>query len=223
TLAERLAAHPRVRMLEPMSYDRYAALLTEGGVALDLMARNAERELAYTTRTVVYLAAGLPIIHDDYSELGSVIARAGAGWALDPADRPGLARLLDAILAGREDLAVRAAAARRLVETELNWERTIAPLADFCRAPAFRPGKTVARLAFEERARRLAEVERTLDAARRDLATLRGKRWVRWGLAAASRGAWLRWPAAAAALMVGLALIPVFWLNDRLTGKNMGT
>jgi hypothetical protein len=213
-LLARLAAHPRVRRLEPMSFDRYAALLAEGGVALDLMARNAERELAYTTRTVVYLAAGLPVIHDNYSELGDLIARHGAGWALDPEDQDGMRALLTRILRGEESIAERAAAARRLAESELDWDRTAAPLAAWCRAPRHREGKVVARLAFEEQGHRLERLEAELRETRSRLETLLGKRWVRWGLEATSGRGPARWPLAALALLVGLALVPVFFIND---------
>lgn len=218
-LARRLAVHPQVRMLEPMSFTRYLALLGEGGVALDLMARNAERELAFTTRTVVYLAAGLPVIHDNYSELGELIEGAGAGWTLDPEDRQGLAQLLGRLLRGELDPTARGRAAHELVARRLNWLQTIEPLARFCREPHPRAGKTSARLAFEERDRHLRRSEEELRAARAALATLKGKRWVRWGLALASGRRWGRWPAAALALVAAMALAPLFWLNDQLAKK----
>jgi hypothetical protein len=213
-LLGRIDAHPRARRLDPMSFDRYLALLSEGGIALDLMARNAERELAFTTRTVVYLAAGLPVIHDDYSELGELIERHGAGWTLAPDDRAGLEALLLRLLRGQEPVAERAAAARRLAERHLDWEHTIQPLAAWCADPRPRAEKTLHRLAFEQQGRRLRSVESELEAVRGELDTLRGKRWVRWGLALTSARGWLRWPLAAAALLVGLALIPVFLIND---------
>lgn len=218
-LVERLKDHPAVRMVEPMAFDRYLALLAEGGVALDLMARNAERELAYTTRTVAYLAAGLPVIHDDYSELSEVIRKAGAGWTLDPDDRAGLKKLLTGLLRGEVEVATPARAAHELVKRDLDWERTITPLAEFCHNPAFRPGKTGARLAFEEQGRRLRGLEDELADATSDLATLRGKRWVRWGLGITSGKSWLRWPMAAVAIAFGIALIPVFWINDCIVGR----
>ncbi len=62
-------------------------LLKEYGranVALDLMNWNLERELAFTTRTVEYLWAGLPVIYNNYSELSEYITRHKAGWCIDP-------------------------------------------------------------------------------------------------------------------------------------------
>ena len=213
-LLDRLGRHPRVRLVPAMGFEAYARLLAEGGVALDLLARNPEREIAFTTRTVVYLAAGLPVIHNHYSELGALIARAGAGWALDPDDAEGLGALLRRVLSGEEPIATRAEAALEVVRGELNWERTIEPLARFCRAPAVRADKQAARLAFEERHRHLRRLEGELAETRSRLETLLGKRWVRWGLAATSGDTWLRWPLAVLAGVVGLALIPVFVVNE---------
>jgi hypothetical protein len=215
-LIDRLQAHPRARMIAPMPFDQYRALLAEGGVVLDLMARNAERELAFTTRTVTCLAAGLPVIHDDYSELGGLIREAGAGWTLDPDDRAGLRRLLDRILSGEEPVEGRGALARRLASERLDPLRTVGPLARWCADPRPREGKMGARLAFEEAPLRLARAEGALEETRRELATLRGKRWIRWGLGLTSARGWMRWPAALLAAPVALALLPVFLINDLL-------
>ncbi|MEN6627265.1 MAG: hypothetical protein ABFD69_13660 [Candidatus Sumerlaeia bacterium] len=220
-LLERLDHHPRVRRIGPMPFDDYLKLLGEGGVALDLMARNAERELAFTTRTVVYLAAGLPVIHDNYSELGELIQRGGGGWAVDPGDRMTLRMHLTKILSGEYNLVARGHAALETVRDHLHWDHTAAPLAQWCRAPKFREGKMAARLAFEEQGRRVEAAERELEQTRRDLATLKGKRWVRWGLSLSSGQAWLRWPAAAVAAVIGVALIPIFWVNDRLAKRRI--
>lgn len=218
-LARRLASHPRVRSHPPMSYDDYAALLRDGGIALDLMARNAERELAYTTRTVQYMACGLPVIHDNYSELGDLIERRGAGWSLDPADGEGLRKLIRGLLTGEIDPAPQARAAHALVRDKLDWDKTIDPLDAFCRAPRERPGKTATQLAAESRDRRLAQAESELETARAELNTLRGKRWVRWGLNLFSMRGLAKWPMAAFGFLMGLVLIPVFLLADLMNAR----
>ena len=211
-LVRRLAAHPRVRMHGPMDFAAYSALLAEGGVALDLMARNAERELAFTTRTAVYLGHGLPVLHDNYSELGEWIAAAGAGWALDPRDRAGVRAVLDSILNNAADLPARGAAAHRLACERLDWNAIAGPLIDFCRNPRRREGKVIGELALESGVRRRREQQAELEHTRGELASLRGKRWVRWGLAATSARAWLRWPAALLALLIAIPLFPVLCL-----------
>lgn len=213
----RLRAHPRVRLLPPTSYDDYLSLLAEGGVALDLMARNAEREIAYTTRTVRYMASGLPPIHDDFSELGREIERTGAGWSFDPARTDSVASLratLEGLLSGEIDPAPRASAALEFARTTCDPDRTIERLDAFARAPRFRAGKQAALLAFEARDRRLARLEADLRATESRLAALEGKRWVRWGLAATAREAWIRRAGAAVAGAVGVALLPIFRAGD---------
>ncbi len=213
-LLARLRDHPRVRLIPSMAWDDYWSLLREGGVALDLMARNPERELAFTTRTVVYLAAGLPVIHDDYSELADLITRGGGGWAIAPGDRMALRRRVESILSGEVNLVARSHAALELVRDRLHWDYAARPLAEWCRDPRPRIGKLGVRLAFEERDRRLASAEAELQNARRDLATLRGKRWIRWGLGLTTARAWLRAPLALLAALAGLAVFFAILAGD---------
>ena len=104
-------------------------------VAIDIMQRNAERELAFTTRTVEYLWCGLPVIYNDYAELSSYIKGYNAGWALDPQDTDGLQQVVEDIIASPELVAERSLNAQRLVRERLTWDKTIAPLDAFCRNP----------------------------------------------------------------------------------------
>jgi hypothetical protein len=213
-LAERLAAHPRVEMHPPMSYESYRALLREGGVALDLLARNVERELAFTTRTVQYMACGLPVIHNNYSELGAIVDRRSAGWAIDPEDRDRLREVVRGLLGGMIDPTFEAEAAHRLVQRQLNWEKTIGPLADFCAAPRRRASKPAARPTADDAAHRWAEAEAELEKTRSRLDTLLGKRWVRWGLSVFSGRALLALPLALLVSLFGVALLPFVLLVD---------
>ncbi|MBI3736486.1 hypothetical protein HY256_08235, partial [Candidatus Sumerlaeota bacterium] len=66
----------------------------------------------------------------------------------------------------------------------------------------------------------LESVEGELKEALAELNTLKGKRWVRWGLDLFSLNTPDRWIAAVGALLIGLALIPVFWVSDRLGGSS---
>ena len=104
-------------------------------VAIDIMQRNAERELAFTTRTVEYLWCGLPVIYNNYAELSDYIKSYDAGWTLDPRDNESLRAVLDEIL-DNPDLAVKKGQnARKLVQEKLTWDKTIEPLDKFCRNP----------------------------------------------------------------------------------------
>ncbi len=175
SLVEVLARHPRVEM---RPFRPFNQLLDEyrniGTVALDLMARNPERELAYTTRTVVYLLCGLPVIYNNYSELSSVIERHQAGWTLDPEDEDGFRNTVRSILEGSAPLD-RMRGGALAAAAEHDWNGTIAPLADFCAAPFLREGKTASVLAHEVQARELREVRDERDAAVSALLTLQGK------------------------------------------------
>src|SRR5690606_5452412 len=112
------------------------------GTAIDLMPKNAERELAFPTRTVTYMWAGLPVIHNDYDELADPIARDRGGWTFDPADQKGLAKLIHRLLGHREDVERRSQNAQSLVRRRYTWDKTIAPLATWCEEPTRREAKT---------------------------------------------------------------------------------
>jgi glycosyltransferase involved in cell wall biosynthesis len=110
-------------------------------VALDLMSWNMERELAITTRTVEYLWSGLPVIYNNYSELSGYITRYKAGWCLDPENVGELRSVLEQIVDNPEQLYEYSLNAHRLVRENFTWDRTIKPLAEFCRNPHKRDSK----------------------------------------------------------------------------------
>lgn len=170
-----LSGHRRVEMRDFRPLDQLLDdYRREGTVALDLMARNPERELAYTTRTVVYLACGLPVLYNNYSELSGVIRQHRAGWTLDPQDEVSFREAVRSVLNGTaplEEMSQGALAAAR----EHDWTRTIAPLADFCARPAFRVEKTAAVLAWEAKTREIATLRSELQIADSALKTIQGK------------------------------------------------
>ena len=128
------ARRPRLR-LHPERQRPYAELLGEyrrADLAFDLFARNPERELAFNTRTVDYLACGLPPLYNDYAELAGPIARYEAGYVVDPLDAAAVGAAVGAALDDPAGLAARRTNARRLVDERLTWDRTVAPLAAWC-------------------------------------------------------------------------------------------
>lgn len=138
-LSSRVAVHglrPRDELL-----DHYR----RSHVALDLMRKNNERELAFTTRTAEYLWCGLPVVYQDYGELSPLIRDYEAGWIADPDDRDAVEALLREILRDPGEIKRRSANAQQLARERLNWERTIDPLDAFCREPrrAHRPADGV--------------------------------------------------------------------------------
>lgn len=139
-LYRRLKNHPRVELRgwKPFA-DLAAEYAAEGHVALDLMARNPERELAYTTRTMVYLWCGLPVIYNNYSEISGLIHQHNCGWTLDSEDDAGFRAVVREILAHPDAFLPLRANARSAALAQ-SWDKTIAPLADYCARIENEPG-----------------------------------------------------------------------------------
>lgn len=134
-LEKRLAASPRVAVMGVVSRDELLGHYAKARAALDLMARNPERELAFTTRTVEYLWAGLPVIHQPWSELAGYIGPYGAGWLLEPGDDAALEAALNEIFERPDRAAAKGLAGQRLVAENLTYDRAIGPLDEFIRSP----------------------------------------------------------------------------------------
>ncbi len=133
-----VADHPHVTLGGVLPYDELRAAYREADLALDLYARTLERELAFNTRTVDFLHAGLPPLYADYTELSPIIRDYEAGFVVPPDDDAAIAAALDTVFTDPARLAARGRAAQRLARERLAWDRTIAPLAAFCAAPTRR-------------------------------------------------------------------------------------
>ena len=151
TIERRIKASDRVAAHGLVSHDRLIEEYRRAHVAFDVMARNPERELAFTTRTVEYLWCGLPVVYNNYAELARYIRDYEAGWTVDPLDRDAIAAVVDAILADPAEVERRSHNARRLVRERLAWDRTIGPLDAFCRHPTKRRPRPLQLKAVAER------------------------------------------------------------------------
>jgi hypothetical protein len=140
-LFARLEQSPRVVLHEFVAYEDLVRFYARAHVAVDLMARNAERELAFTTRTVVYLWCGVPVIYNDYSELSEYIARYDAGWTVNPRDARAIRSAVAEIFANRDLLRRKSENAQRLCRECLDWTQTIEPLDQFVRWPSLRSAR----------------------------------------------------------------------------------
>jgi len=136
-----------------VSHDELIRFYLQAHVAIDLMKRNPERELAFTTRTVEYLWCGLPVIYNDYSELSDYIREYNAGWTVDPEDHEAVAAVIEDIFAHPEQIAERGRNAQRLVREKLNWHTNVAPIDRFVRYPRMRPHPDVEHSGFSRVAR----------------------------------------------------------------------
>jgi Glycosyl transferases group 1 len=137
-LERRLKDSARVTVHGLWPRDRLLEHYRRSYVAVDLMRRNSERELAFTTRTAEYLWCGLPVVYNDYGELTSMIRDYEAGWIASPDDAVALRELLRKIVHDPADIRRRSANAQRLARERLNWARTTDPLDHFCRNPVRR-------------------------------------------------------------------------------------
>lgn len=137
-LMEKLAASPRVVIQGMISHDDLIRRYQQAHVAIDVMRRNPERELAFTTRTVEYLWCGLPVIYHNYAELSDYIREYDAGWVVDPEDRAALAAVLDDIILHPEQITAKSKNAQRLAQECFNWDKAIEPLHQFIVRPIVR-------------------------------------------------------------------------------------
>jgi glycosyltransferase involved in cell wall biosynthesis len=137
-LRTQLDRHPRVQVQPMVAHDELIEAYRHAHVAIDLMARNPERELAFTTRTVEYLWCGLPVIYSDYAELSHYIREYHAGWTINPDDGAALRAAVSEVFEQPDRVREYSRNAQRLVRERLTWDRTIEPLDAICRNPSRR-------------------------------------------------------------------------------------
>lgn len=126
---------PRITRHDPVSFKELVGILSKSSVALDIWNPNLERELAFPTRTVVYLWSGLPVIASPNGELSALIDRYQAGWMVESHDHESLAGLVRKIVKNPKQLRQTRTNVRRLVANHLTWDKAIEPLNQFCRFP----------------------------------------------------------------------------------------
>ncbi len=121
-----------------VAYADWPHVLLESDVALSLHFDTVETRLAFRSRVLEYLWAGLPVILTGGDATAELAVSYGAGWTVAPGDDAAVAAAILARLA--EDRAAPAAAFDR-ARRELTWEAAAAPLAAFCRAPHRAPDR----------------------------------------------------------------------------------
>ncbi len=119
-------------------YDEWPQVLLESDVALSLHYDTLETRLAFRSRMLDYIWAGLPIVATRGDATSDLVEEYGLGILVDCEDvdavTKAILRLLDAPPAAR---AGRFSAARQA----LSWERAAQPLVAFCRDPRRAPDK----------------------------------------------------------------------------------
>lgn len=137
-LEKRLARCNRAALHAPLPYQQLLDEYARCDVAFDLFEHGVERELAVGTRTVDYLHAGVVPLVASYVELAPILAGSGAGLALAPPYRETVPAAVDRLLDEPRALPMMSANAQHLARERFAWDRTIAPLAEFCRSPTRR-------------------------------------------------------------------------------------
>jgi GT2 family glycosyltransferase/glycosyltransferase involved in cell wall biosynthesis len=115
-------------------YEERGAYLLEADVGVSTHRHHAESTLAFRTRFLDYLWAGLPVLCSSGDALGDLAASRAFGIAVPPEDVQALAEALCSMVSDRSQLRRMSAAARETAE-EYTWERTLAPLVEFVRNP----------------------------------------------------------------------------------------
>lgn len=113
---------------------QWSASLLEADVGLSFHPAGMETRLAFRTRLLDYIWAGLPTVTAEGDVLSELIAARGLGTAVPPGEVTGLAAAICGLLDEPDARGPRREAFRTLA-AEFHWERVCAPLAAFCRAP----------------------------------------------------------------------------------------
>jgi glycosyltransferase involved in cell wall biosynthesis len=123
----------RVVRHDPMPYDEFRRVIAGAWAFVDLFDDTLERRLAMVTRSVVALATSVPVIHPPFTEVGSLVDGAAAGWVVDPSDPEAVAAAVSSATTDAEDVAQRSAAALGLAREVFEPKAATAPLSALLR------------------------------------------------------------------------------------------
>lgn len=129
----------RVQALDWVPAARRYDLLRDVDVMVATHATTLETRLSLRTRFLDALAAGCPVVTSEGGAMSRLLREHGAGRVVPAGDAAAVKAALVAVLAGDGAAAERAGAARLL--EAFAWERVLAPLVRFCRAPRTDPSK----------------------------------------------------------------------------------
>jgi glycosyltransferase involved in cell wall biosynthesis len=128
----------RVETLPWVPAERRYDLLRDVDVLAAPHRRSLETRLSLRTRFLDALAAGCPVITSEGGAMARLLTEHGAGRAVPEGDAYALARALEDVLTAPSPEPPEGAAT--LLEA-FRWERALAPLVAFCRAPWRDDGK----------------------------------------------------------------------------------
>jgi glycosyltransferase involved in cell wall biosynthesis len=128
---------------EWVPYKRRADWLLDSDAAVIASPRTLEAELAVRARCLDYVWCATPLITTRGGSFAEEVSRSGLGLVVDPGD---VAAMSDAIVK-MADQGLRADMRTRLeaIRPAYEWDRTLAPLLDFCASPSTAPDRGSAR------------------------------------------------------------------------------
>ncbi|MBK1718350.1 glycosyltransferase [Thiocystis violacea] len=122
-----------------------AYLRSECQIGVELADENPERRHSQSFRAMEFLANGLPLICNGYTELAELVRVYDAGWVVDHPEE--LDGVIGEILSHPERVAIKSANALRLIQERFHYARTVRPLLDFLAEPRrASPGEPLIRL-----------------------------------------------------------------------------
>jgi len=138
-LAEELGLLDRhVFFGEWVSYEEWPNYLVEADVGLSLHFDTVEARLAFRSRVLDYIWAGLPMVVTRGDATSGVVERYDLGAVMDYEDVEGVAEaILRLLVAPEETFREGFEQARR----DLTWEKAARPLIEFCRHPRRAPDR----------------------------------------------------------------------------------
>jgi glycosyltransferase involved in cell wall biosynthesis len=146
-------------------FDERQNFLSEADIGVSAHTNTVETRLAFRTRVLDYIWAGLPMILTEGDYFADLVTREGVGKTVSPGDTEGWKQ---AILSLSASQAERQAMKSRLsaLRERFHWEKVAEPLAGYCRDPYHTRGLSGFQIGFS----------RFLTPAYRRLLHLRGKR-----------------------------------------------
>lgn len=131
----RLKSSSAARFHGLISREALLGVYAKSRAALDIYQPNPERELAYSTRTVEYLWAGLPVITCEAMELADEVARFDAGWVVAHDDEAGIAAAVREALTSDDAVRRKSEGAKRLAAERFDHKHATTDLARWIARP----------------------------------------------------------------------------------------
>lgn len=145
-------------------YEQRAAFFERFALALLTFPRSIETDLSMRTRVYDYLWCGLPIVTSSAPGTDELLTRYAAGSVISGDAPQAFADEIIGILQDRERYTAMTDGARRFA-LEHQWDRTLVPLREFCRAPRVEKTKD----AFASRPSLIQRPQSILDRLKRRL------------------------------------------------------